>query len=1095
MVDSPRLLIANRGEIAVRIARAAAAEGMTSVAVTAADEPDAAHLAAADETYVLPGSGPAAYLDVGQIVRAAMETGCELIHPGYGFLSEESSLPRACEDVGIQYDVLVAPVGPHAGTLAVLGDKEFARRAAEAVGVPVLRAATDDPDEVRTLLDATGAVLLKARYGGGGRATRVLRGGDDVDAAVAQVAEEARVAFGKREVLAEEYLERARHIEVQVLGDARQKAVVLGDRDCSLQRSRQKIVEIAPAWDLPDDVRTQLHQGARALAERVELRGLATVEFLVSADDPEQFVFLECNPRLQVEHTVTEETTGLDLVRLQLRVATGATLADLGLADGVPRLRGWAVQARVNAETVTADGTLLPSAGTITALTLPGGPGVRVDTAARPGAEQSARYDSLLAKVVVHERQGDLRDALRHLDRALAEVDVRGVATNTGFLRAVLADPDVLAGRATTTLLDDSVADLVAAAEQYAGPDTQPRAEQEQHREQVQLDAGEDALRAPVPGTVVAVEATEGATVEPGGVVLVLEAMKMEHVVALPAGGTVRRITVRVGDTVRQGDVLATVEHSDGDAADAADQIDFDADRADLAEVRRRHEIGLDEHRTEAVAKRHAQGRRTARENLDDLVDEGSFLEYGPLVFAAQERRRSREELQERTPADGVVGGLADINGDLVGPDRSAAVVVSYDYTVLAGTQGMRGHLKKDRLFELAEKRRLPVVLFAEGGGGRPGDVDHPVVSALDTAAFTLFGRLSGLVATVGIGSGRCFAGNAALLGTCDVVIATEDANIGMGGPAMIEGGGLGVVSPEEIGPIDVQHANGVVDIRVADDAAAVAAARKYLSYFQGPVADWTAPDQRALRHLVPENRKRVYDMRAVLHALADEESVLELRDGWGAGMITALARVEGAPIGVIANVPTHLGGAIDADAADKAARFLQLCDAHGLPVVSLCDTPGFMVGVESEKTATVRHFSRLFVIGANLSVPIGTVVVRKAYGLGAQAMAGGSTKVPRFTVGWPSSEFGPMGLEGSVRLGMRRELEAIEDDAARHAAYEAAVAAAYERGTGLNVAAHWGIDDVIDPADTRRWITTLTREAAATPRPPGRVRPNVDTW
>ncbi len=812
------------------------------------------------------------------------------------------------------------------------------------------------------------------------------------------------------------------------------------------------------------------------------------MEFLVSADDPAHWVFLECNPRLQVEHTVTEETSGLDLVRLQLRVATGATLADLGLAGGAPQPRGWAVQARVNAETVTADGTLLPSAGTLTSVTLPGGPGVRVDTAARPGAEQSARYDSLLAKVVVHERQGELGDALRHLGRALGEVDVRGVATNTGFLRALLADPDVLAGRATTTLVDDSVAELVAAAQQYAEPEQPP--------EQVHLDPDEDALRAPVPGTVVAVEAAAGATVEPGGVVLVLEAMKMEHVVALPAGGTVLRIAVRVGDTVRQGDVLATVEHSDGDAADAAGlPEDLDADRADLAEVRRRHEQGLDEHRTEAVAKRHAQGRRTARENLADLVDEGSFLEYGPLVFAAQERRRSREELQERTPADGVVGGLADVNGDLVGRERSAAVVVSYDYTVLAGTQGMRGHLKKDRLFELAEKRRLPVVLFAEGGGGRPGDVDHPVVSALDTAAFTLFGRLSGLVPTVGIGSGRCFAGNAALLGTCDVVIATEDANIGMGGPAMIEGGGLGVVAPEEIGPIDVQHANGVVDIRVADDAAAVAAARQYLSYFQGPVADWTAPDQRALRHLVPENRKRVYDMRAVLHALADEESVLELRDGWGAGMITALARVEGAPIGVIANVPTHLGGAIDSDAADKAARFLQLCDAHGLPVVSLCDTPGFMVGVESEKTATVRHFSRLFVIGANLSVPLGTVVVRKAYGLGAQAMAGGSTKVPRFTVGWPSSEFGPMGLEGSVRLGMRRELEAIEDDAERAAAYDAAVAAAYERGKGLNVAAHWEIDDVIDPADTRRWIGTLTREAAATPRPTGRVRPNVDTW
>ncbi|MDP5184441.1 carboxyl transferase domain-containing protein [Blastococcus sp. BMG 814] len=1053
-----RLLIANRGEIAVRIVRAAAAEGWTSVGVAAADEPDAPHLAAADEAHLLPGSGPAAYLDAAAIVQAALATGCDLVHPGYGFLSETPDLTRACAEAGLTV------VGPDAEDLAVLGDKALTRSRAAEAGVPVPRAADGDAAAVAALLDEVGAVMLKARFGGGGRATRELRRRDDVAAALDAVQREARVAFGSGEVLAEELVERARHIEVQLLGDGRGSVVALGDRDCSLQRNRQKVVEIAPAPRLPDGVRAELARAARAVVGSA-FRGLATVEFLVPADDPAAFVFLECNPRLQVEHTVTEETLGLDLVRLQLRVAAGATLPDLGLADGAPRPVGTAVQARVVAETVTADGAV-PSAGTITALALPGGPGVRVDTAARPGAEQSPRYDPLLAKVVVHERAGSLADALRHLHRALGEVRVDGVPTSTDFLRALLAHPGV--AEATTTFVEDHLPELVG--------DEAPAAE-----------TGE-GLRAPVPGTVVAIEAADGATLDPGAAVVVLEAMKMEHVVALPAGGTVRRIAVRIGETVRQGQLLADVAHADGDAAADIAAIDPDADRPDLAEVRRRHEIGLDEHRTDAVARRHAQGRRSARENLADLVDEGSFLEYGPLVFAAQERRRSREELQERTPADGVVGGLADIDGD-------PAVVVSYDYTVLAGTQGMRGHLKKDRLFELAEKRRLPVVLFAEGGGGRPGDVDHPVVSALDTAAFSLFGRLSGLVPTVGIASGRCFAGNAALLGTCDVVIATEDANIGMGGPAMIEGGGLGVVAAEEIGPIDVQHANGVVDVRVADDAAAVAAARRYLSYFQGPVADWTAPDQRLLRHLVPENRKRVYDVRAVLHALADEGSVLELRDGWGAGMVTALARVEGAPLGVIANVPTHLGGAIDADAADKAARFLQLCDAHGLPVLSLCDTPGFMVGPESEKTATVRHFSRLFVTGANLSVPIGTVVVRKAYGLGAQAMAGGSTKVPRFTVGWPTSEFGPMGLEGAVRLGMRRELAAIEDDAERAAAYDAAVAAAYEKGRGLNVAAHWEIDDVIDPADTRRWIATLTREVAATPRPAGRVRPHVDTW
>jgi acetyl-CoA carboxylase carboxyltransferase component len=421
---------------------------------------------------------------------------------------------------------------------------------------------------------------------------------------------------------------------------------------------------------------------------------------------------------------------------------------------------------------------------------------------------------------------------------------------------------------------------------------------------------------------------------------------------------------------------------------------------------------------------------------------------------------------------------------------------MSYDYTVLAGTQGMRGHLKKDRLFELAERRRLPVVLFAEGGGGRPGDVDWPIVAGLDCRAFHLFGRLSGLVPLVGIASGYCFAGNAALLGCCDVVIATEDSSIGMGGPAMIEGGGLGVHDPGEVGPIEVQHANGVVDLRVADDRAAVAAARRYLSYFHGPVEGFTVPDQRLLRQVVPEQRKRAYEVRRVIETVCDEGSALELRAGFGVGMVTALARVEGRPLGIVANDPSHLGGAIDADAADKAARFLQTCDAFGLPVLFLCDTPGFMVGPAAERTATVRHFARLFVIGANLEIPIGTIVLRKGYGLGAQAMAGGSFKAPLFTVGWPTSEFGGMGLEGAVRLGMRRELDAIEDPEERERVFRATVAAAYEHGKGLNMAAYGEIDDVIDPADSRRWIAMLFDHAPGDWRQrSAKRRPNLDSW
>jgi acetyl-CoA carboxylase carboxyltransferase component len=413
----------------------------------------------------------------------------------------------------------------------------------------------------------------------------------------------------------------------------------------------------------------------------------------------------------------------------------------------------------------------------------------------------------------------------------------------------------------------------------------------------------------------------------------------------------------------------------------------------------------------------------------------------------------------------------------------------------LAGTQGQMNHRKKDRLFELVERLGLPVVLFAEGGGGRPGDTDTAVVTGLDTTAFALFGRLSGLVPSVAVVSGRCFAGNAALAGCCDVIIATEGSSLGMGGPAMIEGGGLGVHHPDDVGPLAVQVANGVVDVAVADDAAAVATARRYLSYFQGTVPRWDAPDQRALRQVVPEDRRQVYDVHAVLETLADSDSVLELRAGFAPGMVTALARLEGRPVGVVANNPLHLAGAIDADGADKAARFLQLCDAHQLPVVLLCDTPGFMVGPEAERTGLVRHVSRLFVTGASLSVPFMTVVLRKGYGLGAQAMAGGSFRAPLCTVAWPTGELGGMGLEGAVRLGFRRELEAIDDPDERQRAFEAMVDAAYRQGRALNVATYFEIDDVIDPAETRARLVEALR--AAPPASPGRTRrrPMVDTW
>ncbi|MCW2860856.1 MAG: carboxyl transferase, partial [Actinoallomurus sp.] len=562
-----------------------------------------------------------------------------------------------------------------------------------------------------------------------------------------------------------------------------------------------------------------------------------------------------------------------------------------------------------------------------------------------------------------------------------------------------------------------------------------------------------------------------------GAPLLVLESMKMEHVVVAPIGGVVRDVTAVPGEVVREDEILLSMEEGEVEAP-AEPEDTAPRERADLAEVQRRHEIGLDAARPDAVRRRRDTGHRTARENVADLCE--TFTEYGALTVAAQRARRPMEELIDKTPADGLVAGVGDVNG-------RPAVVLAYDYTVLAGTQGAMNHYKKDRMLELAERRRLPVVLFAEGGGGRPGDTDTTSISGLDTMAFHLFARLSGQVPLIGIASGRCFAGNAALLGCCDVVIATGDANIGMGGPAMIEGGGLGVFEPEEVGPMSVQVPNGVVDIPVADEAEAVRVARRYLGYFQGPAADWDSADQEALRDLVPQDRKRAYDVREVIETIADTGSVLELRRAFGAGIVTALARVEGVPVGVVANSPAHLGGAIDADGADKASRFMKLCDAFGLPLVSLCDTPGFMVGPDAEQTATVRHFSRMFVTGANLSVPIVTIILRKAYGLGAQAMAGGSLKVPVATVAWPTGELGGMGLEGAVRLGYRRELAEAEDP---DALFDELVARSYERGKALSAATVYEIDDVIDPADTRHWIVTALRDV---PRRERRIP--LDTW
>jgi len=516
-------------------------------------------------------------------------------------------------------------------------------------------------------------------------------------------------------------------------------------------------------------------------------------------------------------------------------------------------------------------------------------------------------------------------------------------------------------------------------------------------------------------------------------------------------------------------------------------------ERTDLSELLERRALSEDGARSEAVERRHAAGGRTARENLADLVDAGSFVEYGRLAIAAQRGRRELEELIARTPADGLIAGTARINSELFG-EHAACAVLSYDYTVLAGTQGALGHRKKDRLFELIERMRLPTVLFAEGGGGRPGDTDYPVVSALDTRAFALWARLSGQVPRIAVVAGRCFAGNAMLAGCSDLIVATENSSLGMGGPAMIEGGGLGKVDPDAVGPAAMQAANGVLDLLVADEGAATAAAKRLLAYFQGTTPPGAVPDQERLRESVPERQRRAYAVQPIVETIADESSVTFLRERFAPEMVTALARIEGRPLGFLANDTRYMAGAITSDAGDKAARFLQLCETFGLPVVSLVDTPGIMVGPEAETTGLVRHASRLLLAGAALTVPLIAVVLRRGYGLGAQAMTGGSMHEPLLTVAWPSAHLGPMGLEGAVKLALRRELEAIEDEAERERRVRDLTAAAEENAKALNAAALFEIDDVIDPAETRTLIASTL--LAAGRRSPVEGRPRfLDAW
>jgi acetyl/propionyl-CoA carboxylase alpha subunit/acetyl-CoA carboxylase carboxyltransferase component len=1086
------VLIANRGEIAIRIARACSELGMQAVTVFSEDDATSLHTRMADEAVALSGRGVKAYLDGAQLIDIAKNHGCDAIHPGYGFLAENAGFARECERAGLVF------IGPSPEVLEKFGDKSAARALADSCDVPLIKGINKPVSlgEAQAFLREHGPVMLKAIAGGGGRGMRAVHAETELEQAFQRCQSEAQAAFGNGSLYIEQLIARARHIEIQVVGDGIGGVSHLWERDCSLQRRNQKLVEIAPSPSLDASIRDAMIDCALRLARSVNYRGLGTFEFLVDQDQPGRFYFMEANPRIQVEHTITEEITGVDLVQTQLQLLASQSLADLDL-ESAPMVRGFAIQARINTETLHADGHANTATGTLDTYEPPSGPGLRVDGYGYAGYTITPSFDSLLAKLVAHG--SDYPSTLRRLYRALCEFRLTGVSSNIGLLQNLARHSGVETWAITTRFVEDNLNTLIPVETKNAHPllhfgNTFSAGEARSSDASV-APAGTIGVEAPSSGTVVSIDVSPGDSVAIGDPIAVLEAMKMEFVVKATESGIVHMLAAEPGATVHEGQALAYLEPAEVDASGMQNEemVDLAYIRADLAEVLERHDLLTDERRPEAVEKRHKTAQRTARENVEDLLDPDSFNEYGALALAAQRRRRSMDKLVEMSPADGLITAIGTVNAPMFGPETGRCATMAYDYTVFAGTQGLANHRKADRILALAKQWRIPLVLFAEGGGGRPSDTDTNGVSFLDCHTFVSMARLSGVVPTLGIVSGRCYAGNAALLGCCDTIIATEDANLGMAGPAMIEGGGLGRFRPEEVGPASVMAPNGVIDVLVKDEAEAVRVAKQYLSYFQGSGKDWQCADQRRLRHLIPENRMRVYDVRQVIETLVDQDSVLELRRQFAPGLITALVRVEGRPMGLIANNPAHLGGAVDASAGDKAARFMQLCNAHNLPILSLCDTPGFMVGPEAEKQATIRHVSRMFVAAARLSVPFFTVVLRKAYGLGAQAMAAGSMLTPFFTAAWPSGEFGPMGWEGAVRLGFAKELAAQPDEESRKTMFDSLVAKAYEQGKALNVASYLEIDAVIDPQETRAWLVRGLNSTAGTHS--GDHGKFVDTW
>jgi acetyl/propionyl-CoA carboxylase alpha subunit/acetyl-CoA carboxylase carboxyltransferase component len=1084
-----KLLVANRGEIAVRIIRAAADMGISTVAIFPSDDAESLHVHEADEAVRLEGRGVASYLDIDQVVSAAISTGCDSVHPGYGFLAEKAAFEKACVEAGLIF------VGPLAETLELFGDKVQARAIAVENDVPVLAGSSKlgSVEEASAFLESLGeggTMILKAVAGGGGRGARAVNGAADLTSLYAEATAEAMNAFGDGTLFAERLITRARHIEVQILGDGSGAVSNFGERECSIQRRYQKVMEVAPAPNLPDGLRTRIIDAAQRLAEAVNYRSLGTFEFLVDATDltdDSEYYFIEVNARLQVEHTVTEAVTGIDLVEAQLNVAAGSSLGDLGLEQAdIPSPKGFAIQARVNMETVTPDGRTIPSVGTLTAFDPPSGPGVRTDTFGYAGYSTSPSFDSLIAKVIGHSKSSDFGDAIRRTYRALSEFRIEGVSTNLTFLQNLLNHPDFAEMKIHTRFVDEQIATLadssngshpkrfaeLATAEVVAAPTVVA---------DVEGPDGTVAVASPTQGIVAELNVAEGDSVRVGDQIAVLEAMKFFHTVQAEISGIVRMLAVEQGGTALEGQPLVFIEEMDeadlGERMESGDtatqrQIGWDAELDELAlRTNLAHQMGGEDN----VAFHKGRGKLTVRERIDALVDPGSFEEIGTLAGSAT--YDADGNLTGFTPANTVIG-VSKINGRRV-------MVNGGDFTIRGGASDANVGNKTAFSERMAIEWRLPFIRLLDAAGGSvrtfeqightylpngPGrDVSPHLLPVVPSVAAVL-GSVAGLPAVQ------------AALAHFSVMVKNTSVLFAGGPPVVKVAFGIDITK-EDLGDESVQvRQSGVVNNLANSEEEAFDMIRQFLSYLPDSVYDmppYVEPDDdrdrrdESLKNVIPRDNKTVFDPRPILESVLDKDSIFEIAPDFGAGRITVLARVNGYPVGVMINDSRVDGGATGMKEAEKAIRFIELCENFHLPIINFADDPGFMIGLEAESAGMLRIGARLHAVMASTETPWLTFVIRQIFGVAGGCHIRLSGMHRRYS--WPSGNWGSMHIEGGVDAAYRREIANADDPDAKREEIENRLR---QLASPFRTAQTFLVEEIIDPRNTRPLLCDFVESA-----------------